>query len=230
MRDKPYRETLMKNRTLVVSGIAVTAALFLGTGCTTESPPESPHHAAPEPSPGDWMAMYEQYVATQTESLQSRGIEVPTDAEFVQFVAADEWGVAQAECMQEQGFEAEASDDGLTWGGPLPPEDQHDAHWQATYRCRLAYPVHPRFDQPLTDEQIRVIYDYFVNELVVCLEDAGYEVAPPQSWETFRSHYSSPERWEPYDSVQATSEQEHNRIREVCPPRPPLEDVYGVPD
>jgi hypothetical protein len=179
------------------------------------------------------MAMYDQFVDQKQQSLRSRGIEVPTDAEFVRFVELNEWGTAQARCMQDQGFDSRPTVDG---GGVLHgdvPSDQMDAHWQATYRCRIAYPVHPRFHLPLTDEQIRVIYDYFVNELVACLEDEGYEVAPAPSWETFRSqwdHPGGPGWWEPHDSVQPPSREEDMRIMEKCPQRPPLVDVYGEPD
>lgn len=221
------------NKRAMMPIIAATVAMIAATGCTSEGEPEAPPNAAgdtPQASPGDWMAMYEQYVAQQTESLRSKGIEVPTDAEFVQFVEEDEWGTYQAKCMQDQGFEAEASDDGRSVGGDLPPDDQMDAHWQATYRCRIAYPLHPRFDVPMTDEQIRIVYDYFVDELVPCLEKEGYDIEPAPSWETFRSQWGTPESWEPHSSVRAPNRQEHLRIREDCPQRPPSEDVYGEPD
>ncbi len=220
----------MRRRALVLPGVIGALTMLLAAGCTSDSA-QGEVDDTPDPAQaGDWMAMYEEYAAQQAESLRSRGVEVPTDAEFIRFIERDEFGPVHAECLREQGFEAESTPDGLAVGGPGVPDDQHDAHWQATYRCRIAYPVHPRFRVPMTDAQVRVIYDYFVDELVGCLEGEGYEVAPAPSWEAFLAQWRSADpHWDPHDSVRAPNEQEHIRIREECPQRPPLVDVYGEP-
>jgi hypothetical protein len=212
-------------------GLVMAVVLAVGAGCGAERDQQVPGHVPDPALAGDWMAMYEDYLASQAESLRARGLEVPTDAEFVRFLELGEFPSVYAECLREQGFDAELSPDG---GGLIQdsvPPDQHSAHLRAFYRCQVRYPVHPRFSLPLTDGQVRVLYDYFVESLVGCLEDEGYEVSPAPSFETFLAEWRSPHHaWEPYDSVQIFDQRRSLEVYERCPQRPPVVDLYGEPD
>lgn len=97
-----------------------------------------------------------------------------------------------------------------------------------TYRCRISYPIHPRFQLPPTDQQLRVIYDYFLDELIPCLRNEGYELSPPPSFETFRAEW--PNTWDPYVELPEPKGFKKDEVLQKCPPRPPLEAVYGEPD
>ena len=47
----------------------------------------------------------------------------------------------------------------------------------ASYLCEVEYP--PRSQPPLTPQQLAYVYDYFVQFKAPCLEQLGYELAPP---------------------------------------------------
>lgn len=206
-------------------------AIAIVAGCTADAPgSQSSATGAGEsdlPQEPDWMVLYEQELAAFEGLLREQGLEVPTDAEFVRFIEPDEYGRVHAECMREQGFDAEETFDGGVSYDAVPP-DQAGAQQQALYRCQVQYPVHPRFTQPLTEDQIRLVYDHFVGFLVDCLTDEGYEVPAAPSWETFLADYHSQGgAWHPYDAVEPTSDAEWQEINEKCPQNPPLEELYS---
>ncbi|HEY8452598.1 MAG: hypothetical protein FWJ70_16410 [Micromonosporaceae bacterium] len=174
----------------------------------------------------EWMALYEKELAERAGELRLRGVDVPTDAEFVRFIEPDEYGRVHSACLRDQGFEAEETFDGGVQFGDVPSE-LASAQQQAMYRCEVMYPVHPRYSLPLTDGQIRVIYDYFVGPLVDCLTAEGYDVPAAPPWETFLADHNSPKgAWHPYDAVDPTTEAQWQQINEKCPQSPPLADLY----
>lgn len=98
------------------------------------------------------------------------------------------------------------------------------------------YPVHPRYRQPLTEKQIRLLYDYYVNRLVPCLQAEGYDVGPVPTWEFFLANYK-PIPWDPYrrlspvrtrmsPSEYKAFREKYKALRKKCPPRPPITELF----
>jgi hypothetical protein len=215
----------------VALGVAALVAGLGLAGCSDDDGQESPVgndstdvHELPDAP--DWEQLYLDEVEILREEFELITGELPpNDVEFVRFIDVDDYGRVHAECVRGQGFEAEESWDGGVSYGRVPPEQSLASH-TAIYRCHIAYPVHPRYFLPRTEEQVRVVYDYFVDELVPCLAELGYEVSPAPSWEAFLADEGSQGQWFPYLDVDPPSDQEEREVNEACPQNPPLEALF----
>lgn len=88
----------------------------------------------------------------------------------------------------------------------------------------LKYPLDPQYTQPLTDERLAIVYDYFVEELVPCLEAEGYPIPDPPSKAQFIDTYFSTENWHPFAlafGASRYSQEEYYRVYALCPQWPP---------
>jgi hypothetical protein len=222
---------LAVSRTTVVLVIGLT----LLAGCSerpegSPGPEGEPSDQLPGDSQPDWEALYLREVEELAQAFeQENGVPPPDDTEFVRFVEPTEYGEVHAACARDQGFGARGTFDGGT-EYDVVPEDQGLALHEAIYRCQVAYPVHPQYHVPKTEVQIRVIFDYYVNELVPCLVAEGYQVPEAPSWETFLASYETSGQWFPYDVVGYSTEEDWQHVNRTCPQGPPLEDLFENPD
>jgi hypothetical protein len=211
----------------LVMALSVAACSVGGAASGVADTPGSPSPSFAE-SPEvdrDWDALRDQALAQEAQAL---GVEVPDDVEMVRYISIDEFGVVRARCLTEQGFQATATFDGGLTFTPVP-DDQGEAQRIASMRCAVMYPVHPRYHQPPTEAQLRITYDYYVDELVPCLAAAGYDAGEPPTWETFRATYFDDGSWTPYRGVVATNPDPAawQEINETCPQAPPTERLFG---
>lgn len=206
--------------------------LLLITGCGSDHL-ESGGRDRPDPGDQqreqevDWDSIRDRRIAAEGRRLLDEGlVDALPEAEFVRYIDPDEYAEVYVQCLNEQGFPAKASGKSAFEVGEIP-EDQAKSLNEAMYRCEVMYPVHPTYGQPLTDKQLNILYDYLTIDLVNCLESEGYEVADVPSREVFVSTYRARSPWHPYDSVVGISESQMQRLREACPPEPPLERLFG---
>jgi hypothetical protein len=156
---------------------------------------------------------------------------LPADVEFVRYISPDDWGRVHAQCFRDHGIDAaETFDGGISF--ERVPEDLPDRErviQEAEYRCLVMYPVHPRYRQPLSPAQIRVIYDYYIDSLVPCLRRRGLGIPDPPEWETFLARFETSHEWTPYQFVTwaSYSDEEWQALNEDCPQHPPLSAIYG---
>lgn len=220
------------SRTILRS--ALVLVLLFTAACSSE--PEaapSPQPSTPVfPSDPHWDRLRDEALAEEAEVL---GLdEVPTDVEFLRYIHPDEFGRVRAQCIRDQGFEAEETfDNGVSYG-QVPPE-QAEALRRASYRCSAMYPVHPLFNQPPSEEQLRITYDYYVEDLIPCLAAEGVAVHDIPSLERFIASYpGSLEEplWSPYfaagigEPPGPETLAEFERLSQRCPQNPPLELLY----
>ncbi|WP_431883032.1 hypothetical protein [Micromonospora gifhornensis] len=209
---------------------ALTAASLVVAGCSPGASPEAPGTAGSAtgalPDEPDWHALYQKDLAEWVEAQRQRGLEsVPDDVEFVRFIAHEDYGRVHSECMRQQGFAVqETEDNGLEFHDP--PE-QFVPQTQARYRCMVQYPVHPRYLLPHNEAQIRVMFTYVTETLAPCLRARGYAVADAPSWETYLATYDSDTQYYPYSSVTGLATDQWQEINEACPQHPPAEALYG---
>jgi hypothetical protein len=209
-----------------------TVACFMGVllmlfaaGCSTTGETSNGGAATP-PNSGaagvdrDWDALRDQALVQEAEAL---GVDVPTDIEFVRYISPDEFGAVLAACMTEQGFEATETFDGGVRYAPIPDE-QGEAQREALIRCKVRYPVHPRYHLPTTESELLMLYDYWVDVVVPCLADEGFEAPEHPSPETFVAAYLSGddnvERWHPYLAVGEVPYDTWEEINMKCPQHP----------
>lgn len=191
-----------------------------------------------------WDRLYQEELERLAIDRQRQGmIMPPPDAPFARFVKPDEATSVWAECLRGQGFEAT-----VDWDGGLSLDsqsaEQRPAMLAADFRCRAMYPVHPKYLQPHTETQIRVVYDYYTKTLAPCLQAKGYDIDPSSipTWETFLANYAAKDgSWFPYDAVTKREEEitaanggvlpsdwqdEWQRINHDCPQSPPLNELF----
>ncbi len=140
------------------------------------------------------------------------------DVERVRFVSATEWALAMAECMVGEGFQVTARPDGGIHAELVPPE-QGEAQAIAFYVCSVRYPIDPIYLVPLAEDQMYYLYDYYVLELVPCLEAEGHAISEPPSWQVFRDGYLT-DPWSPYSDLPPSDEDDWIAINEKCPQQP----------
>lgn len=154
----------------------------------------------------------------------------PQDVEFERYVTPDEWASLTVTCLVDQGIPAVLLPDGGVGFGNIPPE-QAQAQREAAYRCSVRFPFDPRYEQPLSNEQLQILYEYRTGELAECLKSEGYIVPDPPTVEVFIESHADPGAvvWHPYpeDDPRLHDMDEWYRINEVCPQNPPLDVLYG---
>lgn len=224
-KGRPFRRSWFRQRLLPM--VAVSVLVVSACATDTNQEPANPRPLDEVLSQG-WPPPSEEHLREIAESL--RLDEPPQDVEFERYIYPDEYAAALVPCLTEQGVPASALPDGGIGFGDIPPE-QARLQTEALYRCQVRFPVHPFFEQPLDDEQLRRLYDYLAEELTACLEAEGYATAPPPSAEIFIESYYDPQSatWSPYpiEDPRLDQEAEWYRLNEVCPQTPPLEVLYG---
>ena len=114
---------------------------------------------------------------------------------------------------------------------PGVPEAQNGSFNLATHECYSKYFLDPEFLANLTEDQLRVQWDYWDEYYIPCLAAHGYKVdiSERPARETYATtFYSDAEhRWWPNNkgslSFQITPE-----VMKVCPERPPITEFYGI--
>jgi hypothetical protein len=197
------------------------------------------------PEHAQWERQYQEAIERHVKDQQKVGLgEPPLDVSFVRFVKPDERSTVYQECMARQGWAVAIEfDGGISYGDY--PADQTPALLEADFRCWVQYPLNPRYAQPPTERQAHVVYDYFVRELVPCLEREGYDVdrtAIP-TVETFMATFQQNGSWLPYDTVMKRQndlaaanggtvpkewKHEWERINKACPQGPPIDRMYPL--
>ncbi len=166
------------------------------------------------------------------ELANQLGISDPPNYEVVRYVSQQEWGSAQASCVNEAGFDARSSGGGIDYTRiPDAQKGPDSPLYQRIYECHALYPVDPRFGQPPTRAQLTVMYTYFVDELMPCLEQMGIQgLATPPSRSAFveQSETEGFVAWSPYtDSYFLTlSSDEWQRLDASCPSQTPLDRLW----
>lgn len=222
--------------------LAVFASLTVG--CVASSPGGGSQAAAPAGSDyaagtsdggsaagGNTPTTEFDYQAYLRRLEEASGIKDPPHTKMIRLVSADEQLAVLKDCLAEAGFQVTVTFD----GGLEPPRDlpssQVVAYQRAEYVCYAEYPVDPStFPPPLNETEIEILYDYYVNDLMPCLEDHGYDVPSPPPMDAFKDEFATgQDLWFPYDSVPAFSltDEKWEEINRDCPQAPSDEVLYS---
>lgn len=203
---------------LVASGLVVLLAL---TACSSEIRPPTFDKASDAKLAAQASADAQR--ALDTLLAQFPDAEVPI-VEKVRFVELDEWTAATASCLNDEGFDAEAVDNSLS---STAPAGQEEPFAVATYVCALKYPINPRSNIPLNEDQIRYLYEYYTRVMTPCVEKEGFQVPEPPTQQSYIERYGQEGSWNPYELVAeaVSSEEDWQRINRLCPQVPT--GLYG---
>lgn len=148
---------------------------------------------------------------------------VPVDhmdnPELVRYVLPEEWGSAQVECLNEEGFPGGLvmPDGGLFY--PEIPAEQASVYEAAQSLCARRYPVEPRFRTALNEAQLTVLHDYYKDSLVPCIEEKGLDVGDLPTLQRFIETYFT-DGWTPFATIESLDEEGWLELRDVCPEWP----------
>lgn len=132
----------------------------------------------------------EEYVAeTQASWATYLKIENPPAVEVIRFVDTDEVTLVFRECMGEKGFPTDPG------GGINVPLEQQEPFELAQYICRSSYLVKQEYAKAPGPEQIAIQYDWTVQFVIPCLEEAGQYIPEPPSRAEFIDQWDSAPYW-----------------------------------
>lgn len=131
----------------------------------------------------------------------------------------DEWIVATVECLRDAGWDAQADFEQDGFEIPSFTFEQRDALMKAEADCARSVGELPD-EPPMSAEEIGEQYDYFVEELIPCLTERGYQVDDPPSRDAFVEAYYSNDSWSPYLNVDPVTEDDWREINRECPQDP----------
>ncbi len=142
-----------------------------------------------------------------------------------------EWDQAMSDCMSQSGFPVEVDAGSISYPRGVPPADQMSAWDLAWYTCNARFTPDPDYSQDWTEEQIGLVYDYWDQYFIPCMEAHGIAVNRTQqpSRENFISTFFTPERtWWPSEYLTLVPESQRDQMESVCPPLPPTDVFYGA--
>lgn len=174
--------------------------------------------AEPQTSQQNLDPLLEQSLDASWQEFSARypGIERP-DVAVEKVMDAEGYPAQLVDCVHEAGFPEVTldPDGGIAYEGSQLP-----AYDLALYTCSARFPVDPKYTQPLDDEQLSKLYDYYTQELVPCIESEGYTAPEAPTRQYFIEHYLEG-AWQVYagvaDATQTGSMSEWYRMNEVCP-------------
>lgn len=148
------------------------------------------------------------------------------EVERIRYVSMEEYSTLQAQCFTEAGFPSTVENDGTSFS-TSNAEGQEEAFALVSYTCSLQYPMDLRYAQALTRTQLRVIYAYYRDQLIPCLQGRGLEISPLPSEETFVEGVASGTNpWTPYNDMPVEN-LDTDAMNKDCPPMPSSELLYG---
>lgn len=207
---------------MVKAGLLLLAALSAAalTGCSSASEPPP----APTASESEKADLLDQRLSARWNEVaisQPLGAAQP-DVEVIRFIPQSERSAVVGKCMQEAGYEIESSGSGsdIELSGT---EAQWASQQLALYICDAQYPIDPANDLPLTDDELRYLYDYLAGSLRECLSGVGFETSSPPSFQAFKDQYDT-DPWSPWGEAadsQSMTQPEFDELNAACPQVPP---------
>ena len=213
-RDLPRWRSALRRWQSALGATAAVAFLVSACAAPVDQPPTTPDSAISLTDAAD--AAWAQVSAQYPDAVRP-------EADLVRTVAPPEWATAIAECLNAEGFGAIAQADGSVY---FDTGEQDEAYSVALYTCKIRYPIDPKFQGPLNDEQLRRVYEYSKTTLAPCLESFGIAVPEPPSLELFLEKRGNPEAWNIYGDVHniLKSNAQWQEINATCPQYP--SDIY----
>ncbi len=151
------------------------------------------------------------------------GIEDPPVFTVTRTISPEEQPHVQASCMTDQGFPPRSD------GAFYAPNEQAAAMHMALYKCTAEYPLDEKYVRPLSDGQLKVVYDYYVGTLAPCLRAQGHDVGAPPTLDTFQSTAGTAAEYSPYAQLGGdVTDVELQALAQDCPALPPADVLYSV--
>lgn len=226
-----------------LTGCALILATIL-SGCSaaeepsTANPPASP---ASQWDPESWKphSTFKRPQYTEQQELESRqywldqyirqGAEAK-DIPIVRWVTHIEFAELMVSELERHGIGAAADENGQIHFVPGVPESQEKLLGQVYYDTYSRYPVDPVYTSDYSREQLGMLWDYWTEYYVPCMNAHGFQTEPsPVSRESFVSAYYLPgaDNWWPIVTTQSLPLETQARMAQICPTFPAAKYFYG---
>jgi hypothetical protein len=129
--------------------------------------------------------------------------------------------------MREAGFESAGQGQGVNYPETDMPPSQQAIKNQAIFECDMAYPLHPGYTRAFSDEQLGLLYDYFVEWYVPCVTGLDVTVSLPPTKESWMASAkaSSNDLWYPPNEAEmayAWTYEKRVNLARTCPVEPSM--------
>ncbi|WP_136053625.1 hypothetical protein [Microbacterium sp. K24] len=153
------------------------------------------------------------------------GLENPPDVQPVRLVKPNEWAAAQIDCLNAAGYDASYTSDleGVSYPSFSESAMAESLNF-AIYTCESQYPVSPKYNLPLSSDQLAFLYQYRATELTECLSRAGY--SPDIGAPSEAVFIETDGAWDPYGST-TIAQEDLRLVREKCPVNPDYDELYA---
>jgi hypothetical protein len=121
-----------------------------------------------------------------------------------------------AVCLREAGWSAEASEDGESMTFDYF-EESNRAEYERDKRICDVVVGQPPPPEPLTESEIRAVYDYWVL-MRDCIAEMGYLTSEPPTHDEFIRSWDAEDPWSPYLDIPPHA---FDRVEARCPQSPP---------
>lgn len=160
------------------------------------------------------------------------GIEDPPNVPLVEWQeSSEEEDRKMAECLTSKGFGFHVTPKGGIASDGSIPESQEQAYQLASYECYAMYFLNPEFLTDWSEEQLRVVWDYWDEYYIPCLAAHGYKVdiseRPARETYVAKFHTDPEHRWWPNNGG-SLEFQIPVEVWKVCPSDPPATELYGI--
>ena len=227
---------------LVVGGCAAGGSDPGSAGATSHGTAAA---SASEWDPNTWKAKIKisPRYHTEEEKLAFRAQWLKRDAEFLEIedppdVPLVEWqesleqsNIKMAECLTGKGFGSHVNPKGGVASNGSIPESQEAAYNLASYECYAMYFLNPEFLTDWSEDQLRVIWDYWDEYYIPCLAAHGFTVdtseRPARETYVATFHTDAEHRWFPSNDGSLLF-QIPLEVWKTCPNTPPASQFYGL--
>lgn len=123
------------------------------------------------------------------------------DVPLVRIVEPHEHPSVMVDCMNEQGFHAEALADGSLQFGDVPAQQGESLNY-AFYTCVMSYPINPYFGLPYPKQAAEELWTYWTGEASECVREHGFDPGQPPSKEAWMEGMAQQrELWSPFTNA-----------------------------
>ena len=213
---------------LLIATAALGSVVLAGCSSPAPDPDPTPISGASQAEQSD-AEILKQQLDTAWERAKQRAPNLTDEdrpeVQQVRSITLDEHPQVIVDCLHKAGFpEVTAEEGAVTYS--VADEAQGAALALAHYTCVAEYPLDPKFERPLTDEQLRKLYDHYTGPLRECVETEGHEVSEPPTFEKFvEDHRSETGTWDPISEASANlNGSQVQALMDRCPDIPP--DLY----
>ncbi|MDO5646164.1 MAG: hypothetical protein Q4G21_10840 [Dermabacter sp.] len=232
--------------TRAAGAFVAAAALFL-SGCTSTTSPSGAETAAADytESSASWAPKESIKHRTYTEAekwerrqqwlasmASEMNIENPPEIDLIRWTTTpQDTGQAEAACLTEAGFPATYDEvsGGVVFGDGGVPDSQTGALYNASFTCYSQYTRVPGLLTDWSTDQLGMLYDYWTEAFVPCVEARGYTVEEPPSREVYVDTFFEfrDDQWRPEDALKLLPQAEREEVGKACPVMPASEHFYG---